>query len=156
MSGLSLGFLGGFRISKGSKGEIAIPGKKAQALLAYLALNAEQRHRRDKLATLLWGDRLDEQARHSLRQSLLALRKALGNAESAVISVEGDAVAWQGEAVEVDVHAFQRLAAGETPESLKQAAALYRGTLLKGFPTGSEEFDDWLASERSRLNELAC
>ena len=78
MSGLSLEFLGGFRLSQGSKGEIAIPGKKAQALLAYLALNAEQRHRRDKLATLLWGDRLDEQARQSLRQSLSALRKALG------------------------------------------------------------------------------
>ena len=155
MNPLSLGFLGGFRISKGSRGEIAIPGKKAQALLAYLALNAEQPHRRDKLATLLWGDRLDEQARHSLRQSLSALRKALGDAESAVMFTERDAVAWQGEAVEVDVHAFERLAARETPESLKQAAAFYRGSLLEGFSTGSEEFDDWLASERSRLNELA-
>ena len=34
MSGLSLEFLGGFRLSKGSKGEIAISGKKAQALRA--------------------------------------------------------------------------------------------------------------------------
>ena len=33
---------------------------------------------REHLATLLWGNRFDEQARNSLRQALYALRKALG------------------------------------------------------------------------------
>ena len=49
---------------------IALPTRKAEALLAYLALQPDARHTRDKLAGLLWGGHTDEQARLNLRQCL--------------------------------------------------------------------------------------
>ena len=51
---------------------------KATSLLAYLLLHKQAPHSREKLATLFWGDVSDEQARHSLRTALAAL-KLIGN-----------------------------------------------------------------------------
>src|SRR5262245_31177116 len=56
---------------------LSISSRKGCALLAYLALQSSQPLRREQLATLLWGDRFDKQARQSLRQSILTLRKQL-------------------------------------------------------------------------------
>jgi hypothetical protein len=56
---------------------LTITSKKARALLAYLALRPGQRHSRDHVAGLLWGDVDEAQARQSLRQTLLSLRRAL-------------------------------------------------------------------------------
>lgn len=50
---------------------------RARAMLAYLALAPGQQASRGTLATLLWGDRAEEQARGSLRQELSNLRKRL-------------------------------------------------------------------------------
>src|SRR6266699_2493425 len=52
--------------------------KKARALLAYLTAQAGQSVSRERLADLLWPYQGSEQARHSLRNCLLELRKALG------------------------------------------------------------------------------
>ena len=87
MASLKLQLLGQFRAESGAGGTLAIASKKGQALIAYLALTAGQRHSRDKLAMLLWSDRLDDRARHSLRQCVLTLRKVLGSeAESALLA----------------------------------------------------------------------
>jgi DNA-binding SARP family transcriptional activator len=60
---------------------LVLTRKKAQALLAYLAVEPGEAHLRDKLAALLWGDSSDQQARHSLRQTLLALKQALPHSD---------------------------------------------------------------------------
>src|SRR5262245_9837985 len=49
--------------------------RKAQALLAYLALHDGQAQPRDKLAALLWSESPARRARHSLRQALLEARR---------------------------------------------------------------------------------
>ncbi len=59
---------------------LRIASKKGIALLAYLALHPEHTVGREKLATLLWGDRPDQQARLNLRQCILSLRNALAPA----------------------------------------------------------------------------
>src|ERR671936_2259427 len=99
MTRLHLTLLGGFhaRLEPGSA--IALPTRKSQALLAYLALPAGRAHPRDKLAALLWGGIRDESARASLRQALFWIRKALGQAESAVRQ-EADTLALVSESVE--------------------------------------------------------
>jgi len=76
---LTLAVLGGFdlRLASGAAVSIARPRKKAQALLAYLALHPGQVHLRDKLATLLWPDMESSEARGNLRQALGALRTAV-------------------------------------------------------------------------------
>jgi hypothetical protein len=53
--------------------------RKVRALLAYLAMSADQAASREELATLLWGECSDQQARQSLRQALAFLRKGLGS-----------------------------------------------------------------------------
>ena len=79
MGKLSIRLLGRFRVSDDAGKDIAVAGKKPQALLAYLAANAGQPQPRDRLAALLWGARFDEQARQILRQAISRLRKAPGD-----------------------------------------------------------------------------
>ena len=55
MTSLSMELLGGFEARLGSGAPVRLPTKKAQALLAYLALRRGRADRRDKLASLLGG-----------------------------------------------------------------------------------------------------
>ena len=155
MAQLNLQLFGQFRISHEAESEIAAPGKKGQALLGYLALAPDQSHTRDRLTTLLWGDRLEDQARQSLRQCLLTLRKTLGDEETPILVSDGDRLVLNHQAVEVDVLLFEQLAKEDTREQLERAVDLYRGDLLEGLDVRSEEFDEWLAGERNRLRDLA-
>ncbi len=59
--------------------------RKAQALLAYLALRPGQPHPRSKLAALLWGDAGEDEARNSLRQTLFGLRRAVAVVRAPVL-----------------------------------------------------------------------
>src|ERR1700751_6149225 len=52
--------------------------RKADALLALLALQPGRPIARETVADFLWTDRGPEQARHSLRQTLLLLGRNLG------------------------------------------------------------------------------
>lgn len=155
MTRLNLQLFGQFRISRGAEGEIAAPGKKGQALIGFLALAPDQSHTRDRLTTLLWGDRLEDQARQSFRQCLLTLRKSLGDGAAPILVTDGDRLVLESQAIEVDVLLFEQLAGGDTREQLERAIALYRGDLFEGLDVRSEGFDEWLAGERNRLRDLA-
>src|SRR5215831_9754480 len=152
MGKLWLTLLGGFEVRTDSEFPFTIPRKKAQMLLAYLAMHPRQSHLRDKLATLLWDDTPTEQARQSLRQTLFTIRQAL---PSDPILLDGDSVAVAPEAVTVDVGEFESLARSGDPEKLERAVALYQGDLLEGISPGSTLFEEWLRAERERLHELA-
>ena len=153
MARLHLTLFGGFhaRLEPGSA--IALPTRKSQALLAYLALPVGRAHPRDKLAALLWGGMREESARASLRQALFAIRRALG--DTAALQQDGDTLALGPGAVEVDAVAFERLVRGGTPTALAQAGAVYQGDLLSGFAVDEAPFEEWLLGERERLRELA-
>jgi len=155
MQRLQLTLFGGFQARRGSGDAVALPTRKAQALLAYLALPLGQAHPRDKLASVLWGGIRDESARASLRQALFSLRRGLGEEASAVLRQEGDLVALSPSAVDVDVAAFERAVATGSVESLARAAELYRGDLLAGLRVDETPFEEWLLGERERLRELA-
>ena len=77
MTQLSIRLFGDFRAQLASGRPLAIRRKKAQALLACLALHPGQARSRDSLAALLWSGTTDEHARHNLRQTLFALRQAI-------------------------------------------------------------------------------
>jgi hypothetical protein len=74
---LKLTLLGGFQAQLDAGAALVLPTRKTQALLAYLALPLGQAHPREKLATLLWGDMPDAQARGNLRHALSRIRTAL-------------------------------------------------------------------------------
>ena len=156
MGKLSIRLLGRFRVSDDAGKDIAVAGKKPQALLAYLAANAGQPQPRDRLAALLWGERFDEQARQSLRQAISRLRKALGDGTPEIMKAEGDDVTLDADAADVDVRAFERLAQEDSPEALAQAVRLYGGGLLEGLEVREKGFEDWIQAERARFSDLAA
>src|SRR2546427_9833052 len=152
---LKLTLLGGFQAQLEAGAALVLPTRKAQALLAYLALPLGQAHPREKLATLLWGDMQDAQARGNLRYALSKIRKALPRSARSGLVLNGPSVALDPAIVDVDVARFERLVADGRPEALEQIAGLYRGDLLAGLALEERAFEGWLTSERERLHELA-
>ena len=152
---LRLKILGGFeaRIGPGQPLDIAI--RKTRALLAYLAVPAGRAHTRDKLASLLWSDRGDEQARNSLRQALTELGRILADIEPSPLVKRRDILLLDPEAVEVDAMLFERLAVSSDASDLRRASVIYAGDLLDGFGVRDQAFEDWLRDERERYRELA-
>src|SRR3712207_5756605 len=78
MAALHIEVLGGFSARTECGRSIAFAIRKAQALLAFLALAPGYPHARASLHGLLWGEREEEQARGSLRYALTDIRKGLG------------------------------------------------------------------------------
>ena len=155
MAAMRLTLLGAFEARLDSGSAISFSRKKAEALLAYLAVHPGQLQGRDKLASLLWGDASDERARHSLRQALVTLRQALPCEAGPSLVEEADTVGVNPAAVDVDVALFERLTSDGAPEALERAVGLYRGDLLEGISLQEPPFEEWLRTERERLRELA-
>jgi predicted ATPase/DNA-binding SARP family transcriptional activator len=128
---------------------------KAQALLAYLAVEADRPHPRSALVGLLWPEEPEEQALRKLSKALIPLRQVLADGEDPLL-VTRQAVQWRDGAAAVDVTDFLRLAASDAVADLEQAAALYRDEFLVGFGLPEcEAFEDWLLLTRERLAQQA-
>src|SRR5215471_3939403 len=128
--------------------------KKARALLAYLAAQGGQVVSRERLADLLWPYQGSDQARHSLRNCLLELRKALGPQAGAYLIADFASCRVQDTIVDLD--RFERLSRSRQRAELHTAADLYRGEFLADFHIDSEPFQEWLAAERDRALALVC
>ena len=151
---INLVLFGGFAAQRPDGSAIELPTRKAEALLAYLACRAGEAQPRDRLTALLWGERADAQARHSLSQTLTSIRRAL-NGASSILQVDRDAVTLRPRTVGIDVGEFKRLAASDFPEDLHNAAELYRGPFLDAFKLRDSTFEEWLQQERATLYESA-
>ncbi len=154
MPDLSLRLLGGFVLRTETRPR-SLPVRKAQALLAYLALRAGRAHARETLMHLLWGDTGEKQARQSLRQTMVRLRRALGVGRRPALIVQGDTITLNPAAITIDVVELERLVRRGTAAALESAVALYQGPLLDGFRIAAPAFEEWLEAERARVHELA-
>jgi DNA-binding SARP family transcriptional activator len=154
MTLLRLSLLGGFECRSAAGTPVIFPTRRVRALLAYLAANANRTQRRERLASLLWADRSEAEARVNLRKTLSRLREALPAAARDALITDASKIALRGDLVEVDVLHFERLAADGTPETLERAASLYGGPLLDGLAAGGDAFEEWLSIERRRLGEM--
>lgn len=116
------------------------------ALLAILAVAGPAGIAREKVLACLWPESDDERARHALKQAVYALRRDLGSEHA----IQGTAtLCLDPTLVGSDVRDFDdAIARGDDAG----AVALYAGPFLDGvFVRGSAEFDQWAATERSRL-----
>ena len=119
--------LGGRLALVSSDGRDLTPkSRKCRAILAYLAINAGERVRRERLIDLLWGDRFDAQARLSLRQALFEIRRTAGEA----------LVCSDREHVWMDPSLLNMVEDG--------------GELFSGLTGITAEFDEWVLVERTR------
>ncbi|MEO0990663.1 MAG: winged helix-turn-helix domain-containing protein, partial [Pseudomonadota bacterium] len=152
---ISIKLFGKFSVHDAQGNPIAIAGSKTQGLLAFLALNAELPPTRDRIISLFWGERFNDQARQSLRQALRKLRQLLDDAEGEALVVDQERIGLNPAVVEVDVEAFVSAASQGDLATTRAAAAMLTGPMLDGLYGMQPEFDDWLALERQRINELA-
>jgi DNA-binding SARP family transcriptional activator/TolB-like protein/Tfp pilus assembly protein PilF len=149
---LSIGMLGPLVIENVDFPLGKLP-KKARGLLAYLAAQSGQAVSRERLADLLWPYQGSEQARHSLRNCILELRKAMGRAAVHLIA---DFSYCRLEEVASDLDQFESLLRSSDSAELQAAADLYRGEFLADFHIASEPFQEWLAGQRDQTLGLVC
>ena len=149
---MHLSLFGGFEC-RAAGAALRFPTRKVRALFAYLLVSATQSHARSKLAALLWGDHAEAEARANLRKALSRLRGCLPDEARHCLAVASGHVAVRPDGLEVDVLRFERLVADGTPETLEGRSAC-RGPLLQDLGGCGEEFDEWLATERRRLDEM--
>jgi DNA-binding SARP family transcriptional activator len=174
MAQLALSFLGGFNVSRDGVAISAFGVDKARGLLAYLAVESVGPHRRAKLNGLFWPDLPEKNASHNLSQTLLRLRRALGDMEappaSALLKITArDAQLNPAADYAVDVTRFRELLSLSKRHShadpvncsvcyqwLREAAELYCGDFLAGlFLPGCIEFEEWRLVQQESLRSDA-
>ncbi len=140
---LHLRTLGELRLT-GPDGDL-LPGRRKElVLLAYLAQRAPRAVRRAELVDLLWGEREEERARHSLRQALLMLRRTVGEG----LMIGPQAVTLASDVVELDLASFD---AAVTGNRLREAVELWSGDFLfAAEDVGDDAYRVWLEGERER------
>jgi len=154
MTSLQLVLLGGFQ-ARAAGHTVDVSGRKERALLAVLAMAPGEPRSRDKLAGLLWSDRRDKQARDSLKQAILRLRKSFGTEHPLPILTDRESLTLDAAKVAVDVQEFEQCLGEDSPDAVSRAVALYRGDLLDGLDVRDPAFEEWLLFERQRLRDLA-
>ncbi len=117
--------------------------RKHLALLVYLALSPNRARTRDHLLGLLWPEKTQDKARHSLNEAARRLRTGLGS--DRIIS-DRDALILNEDALEVDALEFDELA----ERDVERATGLLRGDFLEGFTVDdSPGFEDWVSQRRN-------
>jgi len=142
--------LGRLRLLEAGSGTDMTPtGRKTRALIGYLCIVGKPVGR-ERLASLLWGDRGDEQARASLRQAIYEVRSMLGG--DRLLKLERDTVVI-GDDVNTDMDAITAAAQSGDLQQLSHALSEWRGDFFEDMPSIDESFDTWLQAERHRVQE---
>jgi DNA-binding SARP family transcriptional activator/predicted ATPase len=168
MAHLAAHLLGPLQLTLDGRPATGFESDKARALLAYLIVETERPHRRERLAGLLWPDRPERAARANLRRVLANLRQIIGDRTAALPIL---AVTPQTIRIDVadhlwsDVAAFSTLGlahlSADSPlaqsvvDEAEEAVALYRGDLLEGFSLyDCAAFEEWVLVNRERYRRL--
>lgn len=158
MSRLSVRLLGGFGLERDGE-VISLTSSRAQVVLAYLLLHRDGSHERGWLASILWPDTDERQARTNLRQALHQLRRTVPDAERCFVLDGRRLRVREGAPLDLDVARFEGAAAssrqanddgaitGSERDRLEDAVRHYRGDLLP------ETEGDWLDEPREHLLE---
>ncbi|MGC9333699.1 MAG: tetratricopeptide repeat protein, partial [Anaerolineae bacterium] len=165
---LGISLLGSFRVTLDGEPVTDFVSDKVRALLAYLAVEADRPHRRERLAGMLWPDYPDRDARGSLHTALKDLRTVIGDrvAEPRYLHVTRQTIQFNRDSDSwVDVAAFNTplMASHVSPDTdpqvivqLEEAIAWYRGDFLEGFcPADCLPFEEWALSEQESLRRQA-
>jgi tetratricopeptide (TPR) repeat protein len=129
-----LALLGSFALQRPDGSLVQGLGRKARALIAFVAM-AKDPVERGRLAELLWSDRGRDQARASLRQTFYELRQQLP-AEPPLLLIGPDRISLANVSVAIDIEA------ATLPNS---------ELLLQDLDCIDPVFDRWLNEERARL-----
>ncbi len=150
-----LTLFGGFQLEDSNNHRIALSARKSKALLAWLAVNPDYEHTREKLAGLFWPDSNEKQARHSLRQALADLRKIMPNTEGPLCTTK-DWICLNSQMITIDALVFDQALIDGDEKSLDIANEVYKGEFLEGCNPHTDMFDEWLSGYRCDYSERAA
>lgn len=124
---------------------------KAQAILSYLVFQKRPLPRQT-IATLFWGDMLEEDARRNLRGVVMKLRSAL----DPYLYIDNTTIGFDFQSdYLLDIEQIEQGVKVGTVEALETAVSLYRGEFLAEFVVrDAPEFESWQERERARLHQL--
>ena len=139
--------LGGFALDELSGGPApSLPKRRADAVLAVLAVCGDLGCSRERLVALLWPESDEAGARHGLRDALHAIRRTL---DPGAVPAAGRVLRLDPAVVASDAAAFDTAVA---EHRYADAVRLYGGPLLDGFHVDdAAEFERWIDDERVRL-----
>ncbi|MEZ4863488.1 MAG: BTAD domain-containing putative transcriptional regulator [Caldilineaceae bacterium] len=136
--------------------EVAFRSAKGRALLIYLAVEQARTHQRSMVAGLLWPDLPEARARQNLSQTLLEVRKAIGDqaAKPPFLQITSQTIAFNRQSDHwLDVAAFTHALAAT---DYVQAADLYRGAFLADFSLpDSDLWEEWAERLRESYRQQA-
>lgn len=160
MSTIKFFLFGRFHIEAVANLSQKIEPRKAEELLAYLLLNRDRPHSRERLADILWGEISQDQANNYLRKALWQLQIALdqlGMSKENLLLVDGEWLQINPHfEVWLDIEVFEvsfkkskdilgRNLIKKQAQMIKRAVRFYQGELLDGW------YQDWCLYERERL-----
>jgi len=117
---LHIRLLGAFELRASDGRPLVVDSARVRSLLAYLLLHADAPISRERLASTLWPESTDPQARTNLRHVLHTLRRVVPGVDHRLRSTPSS-LRWHSEPGDtLDVTEFERLArragrAGSTP-----------------------------------------
>ena len=164
MAQLEIKLLGSFHAARSGAPLTGFDSDKVRALLAYLAVESERPHRRERLAGLLWPEFSERAARTNLRRALSNLRQVTGDrqADPPFLLITRQTIqSNQRSDYALDVTSFTaQLSGGDGHSSetarLEEAVALYQGDFLEGFSLpDSAPFEAWTLVTRESLRGQA-
>ena len=135
---------------------VDLRGRKAKALLAFLALHAGKQIEREHLVGLFWSEVDEEHARASLRQTVKELRQAFSAAGELEFDAARGSVGLSAGAVQTDSELIAgRLENGEVARELMSLARA-ADSLFEGLDDLDPGFRVWLLGYRQRWSDQVC
>ena len=157
MPTLHIQLLGNFHITEDGTAVTGIDTARLQAFFCFLLLQAYKPQARHYIASVLWQESTESQARTNLRKYIHQLRHKLPAIDH-LFHIGSHSIQWQPDApAVVDVHEFERYLALAHPSqklkppdndllnALERAVAVYKGDLLPAC------YEEWIAVPRERL-----
>jgi DNA-binding SARP family transcriptional activator len=135
--------------------EVPISNRKSMALLIYLANTAHGSELRERLAGLLWSESTEQNARASLRQTVVDLRERLFLCDPSPFRADRLSVSVDLSQIDSDLCRIRReLEGGSVHPLLLEQKRLFEG-FLAGFDDLDPSFRTWLIVQRQCLHGYA-
>lgn len=160
MPTLTISLFGPIQVASRGRPVNTFESDKVRALLAYLAVEADQPHRREKLAALLWPEKPEAAARGNLRHALANLRQVIGDheADPPYLIITRQTIQFNPQSDHaIDVRRFgadqqtNQLTNQSTINQLEENITLYKEDFLAGFSiVDSIAFEEWMLVKREQ------
>ena len=143
---------GHFAVRYGDR-EVVLNGRKARALLGYLALAEACQETRERLVGLLWSETEEAKARASLRQTLYEIREAFQRVGFDKFDADKHITKIDRDALEVDLWEVMAGAKRGEPHAILLERDRATESLLSELEAVDPSFRGWLLAKRQSLHD---